>query len=232
MENKRSQVLHCAFVSLMGLCPPALAARPLSTDDAPILDPGQCQLETWVQRDPAHTQYWAVPACNFTGSWELAAGAAHVRGRSGGAEKNLAVLQAKTELLAPQDSGWRLGMSVADQFEPSRGLAGDWTVNLPLTVDLHGDRLQWHTNLGWSSLRHGRSAATWGLALEAAVGERMALTAESYGTRGSGAWRQLGARYSLAPGRADLDIAWGERSGSGKRDRYCAAGLTVYANLP
>lgn len=211
-----------------GAAPAAWAARPLATDDAPILDPGQCQLETWIQHDPLHVHYWIVPACNAGGTWEVGAGVARLQGHGGATGLNLAVIQAKTELAAPKDGWWRLGMSAANEFEPARGLAGTWSVNVPLTVDLNGDRLQWHTNAGWRRERHGRSAATWAIALEAAVGQRATLTVESFGVRGGGAWRQLGARYAVVPGRADADIAWGEKAGPGNRERYYAVGLTIY----
>ncbi|MRV74600.1 hypothetical protein GJ700_23095 [Duganella sp. FT92W] len=236
MQGCRTWKMRSAFATSLLMCagvaPAVWAARPLVTDDAPILDPGQCQLETWVQREPTHTHYWVVPACNFHGDWELAAGAARIQARDGGLGMNQAVLQAKTLLAAPKDAPWRVGLVVADQFEPANGLAGVWSVYAPLTVDLNGDRLQWHTNVGWRRERHERPAATWATALEVAVGERSALTVESYGVRGGGAWRQLGVRYALVPGRADADIAWGEKSGSGRRERYYAAGLTIYTGGP
>ncbi len=232
----RSRESRNTLYGLLAWCcaapPSAWAARPLTTDDAPILDPGQCQLETWTQRDVGHTHWWAVPACNVGGGWEVGAGAGRLQGRDGNRGLTQAVLQAKTLLAAPENSGWRLGLAVSDQFEPARGLAGDWTAYLPLTVDLQGDRLQWHTNLGWRRERHGNLAATWATALEAAVGERGALTVEVFGIRGGGAWRQLGARYALVPGRADIDIACGEKTGSGPRERYYAAGLTIYTAQP
>lgn len=236
MTARRPLKTRDTLAGLLALCcsamPSAWAARPLTTDDAPVLDPGQCQLETWLQHDPLHVHYWAVPACNVGGGWEVGAGAGRLQGHGGNHGLTLAVIQAKTLLAAPKDGWWRLGLAVADQFEPARGLAGDWTAYLPLTVDLSGDRLQWHTNLGWRRERHGNPAATWATALEAAIGERAALTVETYGIRGGGAWRQVGARYALAPGRADIDIAWGRKAGSGSREHYYAAGLTIYTSPP
>jgi hypothetical protein len=46
----------------------ANATHPLVTDDARIVDPKSCQVESW-----------ALPACNFTSNLELAAGAARIR---------------------------------------------------------------------------------------------------------------------------------------------------------
>ena len=42
------------------------AARPMLTDDARIVDPKACQLESWI-RDSKHiTEYWALPSCNVS----------------------------------------------------------------------------------------------------------------------------------------------------------------------
>ncbi len=61
------------FFSL-GLLHHAEAARPMLTDDARIVDPKSCQLESWV-RDSKHvTEYWALPACNVGENLELTIG--------------------------------------------------------------------------------------------------------------------------------------------------------------
>lgn len=237
MNGGRPLIKRCTLGGWLVLCcgaaPAAWAARPLVTDDASVLDPGQCQLETWVQRDPRHTHYWIVPACHAWDDWEVGVGAARLHPRSSSSDRaNLALLQAKTVLAAPKDGWWRLGLAVADEFQPARGLAGTWSLNLPLTVDLRDDLLQWHTNLGWRRERQGQPAATWATALEAVLGQRAALTVEAFGIRGGGAWRQLGLRYTLLPGHMDLDVQWGMKAGSGSRERYYAAGLTIYVNPP
>ncbi len=52
----------------------AEAARPMLTDDARIVDPKSCQLESWV-RDSKHvTEYWALPACNVSENLEVTIG--------------------------------------------------------------------------------------------------------------------------------------------------------------
>lgn len=236
MSGNQPLVMRCTLAGWLalgcGAASDAWAGRPLITDDAPLLEPGQCQLETWVQRDDRHTHYWTVPACNVFDGWEVGAGVARLHGHGDAAGVKLAVLQAKTMLAAPENGWWRLGMAATNEFEPARGLAGDWTVYLPLTVDLNGERLQWHTNIGWRRERHGKPAATWATALEAAFGKRIALSLETFGIRGGGAWRQLGVRYALPPGRAEVDVAWGIKSGSGGGQHYYAAGLTLYTNPP
>lgn len=210
--------------------PPADCARPLVADDASILDPGQCQLESSALHDRRHTEYWVVPACNFTGNWELAAGAAQVR--ADGAWRTPGLLQAKTLLRKPDGDGWALGLTVANQFQTTHGLASDWAVNLPLSVELDGDRLMVHANLGWLHPHGLGGRHTWALGAESLVGERSAFTAEVYGSRGGPSYAQLGWRYTLLQGRADFDAAVGERAGLRGRERYYTLGLTLYGGMP
>jgi len=65
--------MRLAAAALACVALPALAARPLATEDASILDEKECQLEMWV--DVAHdaSQGWFVPACNFGGhvEWQV-----------------------------------------------------------------------------------------------------------------------------------------------------------------
>ncbi len=46
---------------------PAHAARPMYTDDARIVDPKSCQVESWIRFNRDSTEYWALPACNPLG---------------------------------------------------------------------------------------------------------------------------------------------------------------------
>jgi hypothetical protein len=57
--NNFSKILVLFFS--IGFFNHAEAARPMLTDDARIVDPKSCQLESWV-RDSKHvTEYWALP---------------------------------------------------------------------------------------------------------------------------------------------------------------------------
>lgn len=223
---------------LLTLCAPAAqAGRPMAADDAAILDPRQCQLETWAQHGKAQNEYWTAPACNFGGGWELAAGAGRARNLAGGGQDTLSLLQAKTLLRAPQDDGWGVGLVLAGQWRAGASSNRDLSLNLPLSVELAGDRAILHANLGWLRLRGQQEPASprlqrsWALGLELAAGERAAFTAEAYGRQRAGSYMQLGARYSLIPGRADIDIAYGDRTGRRGAERYLAVGLTLVASL-
>lgn len=86
----------------------ALAARPMVTDDARILDPKACQIETWVRGNPDSTEIWALPACNFTGNLELTLGGAATRAE-GHTRTSGILLQGKTLFRAMDASVWRSG---------------------------------------------------------------------------------------------------------------------------
>lgn len=206
------------------------AARPLTTDDAYTLNPRQCQLETWRQHGARQTDYWAVPACNFGGGWELAAGAARIDPRNGSSSR-MGLVQAKTTLHTSESGIWSVGMALADQLRPGAGLNGDLSLNVPLSVQLAGERLLAHANLGWLRQREQPGQRTWALGLEAAAGERSAFTVEAYGTRFGGTFVQVGVRHTVVAGRADLDAGYGERAGLRGRERYFAFGLTLYAEV-
>jgi hypothetical protein len=72
MINNLLKILVIFFS--FGLINHAEAARPMLTDDARIVDPKSCQLESWV-RDSKHvTEYWALPACNVGENLEVTIG--------------------------------------------------------------------------------------------------------------------------------------------------------------
>lgn len=60
------------------------AAQPLATDDAAVVASNTCQLEAWIHSAHDGREYWALPACNFTGNLELSAGGARTHSDAGG----------------------------------------------------------------------------------------------------------------------------------------------------
>ncbi len=58
----------------------AFAARPMITDDARIIDPQSCQLESWGKVSKNTEEYWALPACNPFGFFELTLGGSKFQG--------------------------------------------------------------------------------------------------------------------------------------------------------
>jgi len=178
----------------------AWAGRPLATDDATILAPGDCQVEAWHQHSGPLREWWAMPACGV-GGWELAAG----KGQS-----NNAVLQAKTVLRGLQTNGWGLGLAFATQH----GITRQHTVNLPLTMSFANDALLLHLNGGWLRQPGTPGRASWSIGSELAFARRWSASVESYGSRHRPPTRQAGLRYTLVEGRLDLDAGVAKTSGA------------------
>lgn len=213
--------------------PAAQAGRPMTVDDASVVGPGQCQLETYVQRQssyagsPATSEYWLAPACNVGGQWELGLAAARSTGDTGGPFQ-YGRIQAKTVLKPLAADDWGLGLVLADQYRASDGLDGNWTVNVPLSVSLRGDTILFHLNAGWLrepiGTRH-RHSATWGSGAEFKLTPRASLTAEVFGQQNSGSHLQFGTSYALVPDRIQIDATWGHHLTRSAGEHFVSLGM-------
>ncbi|WP_395398978.1 hypothetical protein ACHMW6_19150 [Pseudoduganella sp. UC29_106] len=204
-------------------CTQAHAGRPMTTDDASILDPNSCQLETWTLRSRASNEFWAMPACRV-GEFELAAGA----GRAGtsDARKTYGVLQAKTVFKPLDVNDWGIGLAFGTQFDTRKGLSGDRYAYVPISWSLNDDRLQLHTNLGWLREKATqRDFATWALGAEAQVAENGWLSLESFGRNDGRPSYQVGARMWLVQDRIQLDGSLSDRVHHSHPERALTLGL-------
>lgn len=203
--------LHVLALGLLLAAPDAPAGRPLTVDDATIVDAGSCQLEAWHEAGAGQRADWAVPACNFTGNLELALGMQTLQTAKGASERNSQslALQGKTIVRPLTDNGWGLGLVLAHQG----GAQAASSINLPVSLAWHGQDTLLHANLGASRARGAATAATWGLALEQQLGNATVASLERFGQHASGPTTQLGLRHEVLPGRLQLDASWGRRSG-------------------
>ena len=207
------------------------AARPMVTDDARIVDAQACQVESWVKRNPDSTEYWAQPACNFTGNLELSLGAAKGKDDHGTRTTDV-VLQAKTLFKPLEPDGWGWGLAVGNVRHPaihtSSNLVGDLYAYVPATFSLRSDRLLVHTNIGWLHEREARRhRMTWGLGTEAQWSASTWLIAEVFGQNQGKPFYQVGLRYWLVPDHVQVDTTYGNRAGSGTQERWFSIGLRL-----
>lgn len=202
----------------------AQAGSPMVVDDAGIVEPGHCQLETWVQRARSGTEVWALPACNFGRGVELTVGGATFAARGARIDSGVLV-QAKTTLRPLDDAGWGLALAVGGVRHVNAGTT-DAYAYVPATLSLAGDALLIHANLGW--VREGgshRDRLSWGLGSEWQWHQRTSLLAETFGqSAGRPSW-QVGVRHWLLPQRLQLDATCGDRLGGGAGQRWVAIGL-------
>lgn len=222
---RRGQLLLGATLAVASLAP-VHAGSPMVVDDADIVDAQSCQLESWVHRERGRSEYWMLPACNFSGGVELTLGALRVTER--GSRGHAMVGQAKILLRPLQDNGWGAALAVGAVQGRHDGAHGrDWYAYVPVTWSLGGDAVLIHASVGWQRMQaSGDAGVTWGLGTETRLGDSTWLLAEAYDEEQGASSFQLGVRHSLIVDRVEIDLAVGDRFGS-TRERHVALGLRL-----
>jgi hypothetical protein len=201
-------------------CKNVHAGRPLVTDDAGLIEAKACQFETWLQRNRDSDEYWAVPACNVTGNFEIALGGARIDASE--ESQTVGVLQAKTLFKPLQTNGWGVGLVFGDRFT-RRSRSEELYAFVPVSVSLRDDLLLLHTNLGWLRQRAEppdgrRHRATWSVGAEGRVAANTFLSVETFGEIKGDSLYQVGIRHWLVTERIQVDATYGSRLGH--RDEY------------
>ena len=201
----------------------ANAAQPLVTDDAAIVAPKTCQLEAWARSAHDGREYWAQPACNFTGNLELSVGVARAR-PDASEPSSMVQLQAKTVLVSSAERTWSIGMlagggrdtgaphgNSAFQVYFARALAS-WYPRSDLEIDL---------NLGAANANGSGTFTLAGAAIQYAIISNVQLLAEAFrDVPGRGKY-QVGARYIIVPDRLEAFVSYGNRF-NGSADQWSA----------
>lgn len=204
---------------------PAIAARPLTTEDASVLEKNACQLEAWIDRTRDATQGWLVPACNFGANieWQVGFSRRHADGEARFAE---AYAQAKTAVRLGE-SPWSIGAVAGVVRRPLNERARGWQnpyVLVPVSVG--SEDLMLHANAGWSRDREAaRDTTPWGIALEGRVNPRTWLLGEVYGENRERPFVRGGFRWTAIADRLDLDLSFVTRAGGERADRLVSIGF-------
>jgi hypothetical protein len=207
--------------ALVLLAPVPGTGQQFVVDDAPVVDPGACQLEAWHGRLAG----WALPACQLLPDLEVTAGIGWVRDFDDGWNVDY-VVQGKYALreLAANDFGLSLvagaGLGpVAQAMGRSFHAAFAY---VPLTISTFDDRIFLHLNAGWSMEReqHGEGAGAhahtrhhllWGARGDVALSDRFTLIGEICGEDRLVPEYQAGVRTPLIPDRLVVDLSYGDR---------------------
>jgi len=223
-----------ALATLALLCIPAAdatAARPMITDDARVVDPKACQVESWIRRNRESTEMWALPACNPTGDFELTFGGARTseHGESAFTDQ---VLQVKTILKPLEAGGWGLGFAVGTLRHPRRESANGWPGDayfyVPLSFSFNDDAWVVHVNAGAVNRRDlGRRVATWGLGNEIRLRDDLFFIPEIFRSEPGRPFYQVGLRYWIVKERVQMDATYGNRAASDTSERWFSIGLRV-----
>ncbi|GEM_PF-194751 len=221
----------------LGLCAalPAQAGRPLVTEDAGVLDPGECELELYAAHERLRPQVRARGA-SAQGSCGVGHGVqaalALERQRASGTEdagrSEGGLLSFKARLLGDDDDdpalalvgGVHWGRHEHQSFRRDSlalGLAG--TLPLPQGFTAHANLGHYHDHA-----EHQRSTV-WALALEKALTDTLDLGAEVFGDDRGRPWRGLGLRWAAMP-RLSIGSSYAVQAGSG-RSRLVTLGFTL-----
>jgi hypothetical protein len=184
------------------------AARPLVTDDARLVDPDHCQLETFYKEQRAYSgdEFGFLPACNrFDVEWTLGGN------RSEG--ENNVVVQAKKLLKPLVSNGYGLAFSV--------GATGDRAyLNGIASFSFFEDVSVIHANLGYLYDR-----PVFGIGLEQLLyAPRVHGILETYGGRGEKPTVHGGLRLWVIPNRFQVDSTYGVQQSDPVR-RFFTVGL-------
>ena len=228
-----NRVRRVVAVTLLGTAvgaSPVWAGRPLATEDAGVLERGECELESYAGRVKADTPPtvrtgWAQIGCGIGFSTQIALGGGVER--SDGDRSAKAALVGKTAIreLTDEQAGFGIAYAVFGARDPSDRMRHEASeLKAVVTAPLGGWLV--HANVGANYSRADRNyAALWGVALErpSAVGP-IDLMAEVFGDHKTGPWVQVGARWTAVPKRVYVDASWGVQAVS-ERLKQVTVGL-------
>lgn len=205
-------------------------ARPMITDDARTVDSYACQVESWVRTNRGSREYWALPACNFTGNLELTLGGSRTSDATGSETSDI-VLQGKTLLKPLETNGYGIAFAAGYAAHPaaqSGHALGDPYFYVPVSFSFADDRVVLHTNAGARHVRdEDKGRATWGLGSETMLTPRVYLIAETFGETRANASYQLGIRYWIVPNHVQVDTTYGNQYGNKTDARWFSVGLRL-----
>jgi hypothetical protein len=206
------------------------AARPMSTDDANIVDEKSCQLEAWAKTTRTSLERWAMPGCNFGGDMEWTVGG-NAQTEDDVGKTQFWVGQVKKRWVPVADG--QLGISTTVGVMSTRPATAerpndkDYFFNVPVTVPLGQDRFV-HLNAGWVHHQSlGVSRPTWGVGGELPLTASVIGIAETYGEAAMGTRYQVGLRIWVVPQRVQIDTTYGNRVGQPEHERWFTVGLRL-----
>jgi len=208
----------------------SFAARPMITDDARIIDPQSCQVESWVKSSKDSEEYWALPACNPLGFFELTLGGSKIHSQDP-TDSSGRVVQAKTVFRELKPNDWAIGFALGRNHHlATRELAGHHDVYgyIPVTWSLNNDQQFLHLNLGAiKSQIDSVLRKTWGIGAELEITPRTFLIAETYGVDGVKPSYQSGVRHWLQPNKFQLDLTTGSKANYTTQSRWFSIGIRL-----
>jgi hypothetical protein len=201
----------------------AQAGRPLQTEDAGVLERGQCELEGAAERlrdaDGARARGTSLQfGCGIGLSTQVALNASRAKA-DGERTRGLAIVGKTGLWTGPGDEPAQLTLAWgANWIKPDgeRRRHESLDLNLVYSRPLPAE-LTLHANLGHTRDRIVRQRTTsWGLAIEHAGFGSLAPMAEVFGDDREAPWWNLGLRWTAVLDHVYFDMSYGRQVASGR----------------
>ena len=225
---------------LLKLCGTAWAGRPLQTEDAGVLEQGECELESYTARQhvkqASHDRGASLQlACGLGRSTQLAL--ALQRNRGDGEASRGQLWSGKTRLWsaaaeAPEGASLTLAYGLGWRRDVNRAWhqrAGNAALVFSTPLG-EASPLSLHAQLGHAHEKSEglkRRSTSWGLALEHQGWGAVAPMAELFGDDRDGTWWNLGLRVTLRPETLFVYMSYGRKLGAGPAPRLLTLGLKL-----
>lgn len=219
--------LHAvAVASLLLAAGSSQAGRPLTTDDAGVIEKGHCEIESFL----SHATERDAPSAKG-GSFQLGCGVAGntqvalqlTTARSGGATDRGLAFNGKTALgEAGAGNAFAVGWGFTAAQPDGGTMKHEGTFINGIFTKTVDDAMKLHANLGWSRSQSVKQSTTnWGVALERTVAEGFDAMGEVFGTdREKSPWVQVGLRWAVVPEKFFLDTSLGRQTGSTRQQMF------------
>ena len=209
---------------------PAHAGRPMIVEDAGTVAPNNCQLESWVSHTSNIIEYWALPACNPSGNFEIALGGARIEGTS--QTGHLTFLQGKTLFKPLENNGWGFGIVFGNQSVIGRNGLGDMFATIPTSFSYLDGEVIVHANVGLMRMKTSRELlTTWGVGAEIMLNDNSTLIAETFGQQSLKPFFQVGFKHWLYKNQVQLDVTYGKQIGNGSTGKVVTLGFVLLTNF-
>lgn len=201
------------FKFLLPLCGLPCAAAPAlaagghhAVDDAAILDPGQCQFESWIERRSGARSWLAhvSPSCRV-GPIELGAGFERLQVTGDASdEPSDTARNLQVKWATPISEQWSVGLLLDASWSGHPVRHAATTLLVPLSWQA-SEAVALHLNLGHDFGRNGDDVARTGAAIEIAPSERWMFIAEHF-REGHATHHRAGLRWTPQP-HLNIDLS-------------------------
>ena len=208
----RAMTLAAVAVVLTALAPLAFAGRPFVTEDAGIIAPGRCEVESFAayaasRDDPAERGVSLQVACGIGVNTQLALQGEYYG--SEGTHRTMGSFNGKTALrpLTDMETGVAVAYALRGTGLPDSSFRHEES-NIVLVVSVPLERTVVHANLGVVRTQSdGRTAGAYALLVERLGESGLDFGVEAFGEFNKAPWVGTGVRYAVKPETFFIDAS-------------------------